>query len=175
MENSRLLDFYLGIGTDHRGRYIQDIWNFDLETLEKEHDYIQWLFPLKEGSKYNKNAPLLTDAIIETFKSNMIIKGYLLESFRIMLRFYGFELVSTMDGTIVAKSSDFNERKQVWLSRCNHNYLRITRILKSLTILGLSHFSIRFYLVLLEIYSSKDGRKINKKALKHWTDALIAS
>jgi len=47
----------LGIGTDHRGRYIQDIWNFDLETLEKEHDYIQWLSPLKEGSKYNKNAP----------------------------------------------------------------------------------------------------------------------
>ncbi|MGK7944758.1 MAG: opioid growth factor receptor-related protein, partial [Microcystaceae cyanobacterium] len=51
--NSNLINFYLGNTVDHRGRKIEDIWQWNDHQLESVHDYIQWLFPLKEKSGFN--------------------------------------------------------------------------------------------------------------------------
>jgi hypothetical protein len=50
---SKLINFYLGNECDHRGRNIIAIWQWNNEQLETVHDYIQWLFPLKEKSAFN--------------------------------------------------------------------------------------------------------------------------
>jgi hypothetical protein len=44
------LDFYLGIGTDGRGRYLKEILHWPDAQLEEVRDYIQWTFPLAERS-----------------------------------------------------------------------------------------------------------------------------
>ena len=63
-------------------------------------------------------------------------------SYRMMLEFYGFTLLSTETGAL-ERSNDFEERFSN-LSRNSHNFLRISRILKSLGELGFERFKVRF-------------------------------
>ena len=60
--DSPLVRFYRGDAPDARGRTLDDILAWDDEQLEAVHDYIQWLFPLDEPSRFNPDAPLLTPA-----------------------------------------------------------------------------------------------------------------
>jgi hypothetical protein len=48
-----ILTFYQGQSPDSSGRMIETIWSWDYQKLEYTHDYIQWLFPLKEKSRFN--------------------------------------------------------------------------------------------------------------------------
>ena len=66
--SSRILNFYMGTGTDQSNRTIHDVWNFSNSKLEKVHDYIQWLFPTSIKSKYNTSAPVLTLEEEKVFK-----------------------------------------------------------------------------------------------------------
>ena len=59
-----LLRFYGLESGDARGRSLTEIWGWDDERLEQVHDYIQWLFPLREPSAFNPGAPVLTRAAI---------------------------------------------------------------------------------------------------------------
>src|SRR5215831_12128024 len=85
-----LVKFYLGKEPDHKRRWIDQIWEWDHDQLEQTHDYIQWLFPLKEKSGFNPTAPALTDEVILAFKSRDELKNRLLRSLDVMLAFYGF-------------------------------------------------------------------------------------
>jgi hypothetical protein len=165
---TQLIEFYNGTSTDNCGRTINDIHNFNHEQLENTHDYIQWLFPLLEQSAYNKDAPILTDKDVLEFVNNNNIKGNLLVSFYIILGFYGFEINKDL---VIKKSYTFNERSKVWLTPFNHNFLRITRILNSLTILGAGPQAISFFECLLEVY--KDYKDIiSKNTIQFWAAAI---
>ncbi|TMJ38226.1 MAG: hypothetical protein E6G87_06875, partial [Alphaproteobacteria bacterium] len=52
--------FLTGEGHDHRGRFLADVLAFDNAILERSHDYIQWLFPLPEASRFSAGAPVLS-------------------------------------------------------------------------------------------------------------------
>ena len=56
---SQLVAFFEGVGTDSRSRRLVDIWQFDDDEIEYTHDFIQWMFPLKEASGSNFRAPTL--------------------------------------------------------------------------------------------------------------------
>lgn len=129
---SPLVRFYRGAGGDHRGRRLDDILHLSDEALENVHDYIQWLFPLDEPSAFNVNAPLVTMADREAFRTDTTLAINLRRSFDRMLAFYGLDLV---DGH-VRRGTNWTERSEVWLHPHNHNYLRLTRIVKSLTLFG---------------------------------------
>jgi hypothetical protein len=58
-DEQRLLAFYEGTGMDDAGRTLSAILASDVETLEAEHDFIQWLFPLPERSPVNPEAASL--------------------------------------------------------------------------------------------------------------------
>jgi hypothetical protein len=133
--------------------------------LETVHDYIQWLFPLKERSQFNPNAPVLSDRDIETFRSSEALKRMLLGAFTKMLEFYGLEIQDRK----VVRSSVWEQRK-CWLTPYNHNFLRITRILTSLRLLGLEEYAEAFYVALGELYKEY-ADCIGPKTWRFWTDA----
>ena len=56
-QNSIIL-FYLGLAPDQQGRKINEIWQWDYPKLEYTHDYIQWLFPLKEKTPKSPIVPV---------------------------------------------------------------------------------------------------------------------
>ena len=76
------------------------------------------------------------------------------------------------DGVIVTRVEHFPERQTVWISRFNHNYLRITRMLKCLTMLGLTAEARAFYRCLEQIYREK-GDRIGSETFQYWTSAVL--
>ena len=96
---SRLLDFYRGQATDSEGRWLRDIWTWDDDELESVHDFIQWLFPLPEPSRFNPDAPLLTEADITAFRGDEQLRANLRRSFERVLTFLG--LAMSEDGKVV--------------------------------------------------------------------------
>ncbi|XP_070766883.1 opioid growth factor receptor [Enoplosus armatus] len=121
-------------------------WKNDYKRLERVHSYIQWLFPLREPG-VNYMASELTKKEIEAFKKNDDAKRRLVESYELMLGFYGIRLVNKETGE-VKRAENWKERFGN-LERNMHNNLRITRILKSLGELGFEHYQaplVRFFL-----------------------------
>ncbi|XP_051281671.1 opioid growth factor receptor [Dicentrarchus labrax] len=121
-------------------------WKNDYKRLERVHSYIQWLFPLREPG-VNYMASELTKKEIEAFKKNEDAKKRLVESYELMLGFYGIRLVNKETGE-VKRAENWKERFGN-LERNMHNNLRITRILKSLGELGFEHYQaplVRFFL-----------------------------
>ncbi|KAM6927798.1 opioid growth factor receptor-like [Xenentodon cancila] len=135
------LSFYLGhTASVPDGVYISefhDEWYGKYNKLEYVHTYIQWLFPLQEPGM-NHEASTLTKEEIQDFLENSTAKENLLKSYKLMLDFYGVELVDERTGA-VARADNWMERFNN-LNSHTHNNLRITRILKCLGTLGYSHF-----------------------------------
>jgi hypothetical protein len=171
-KKSKIISFYIGSGTDQSKRTIDTVWKFTDSELEKHHNYIQWLFPLREKSAYNGKAPTLTDDDIAAFNSSKKLKNQLLKSFEVMLAFYGFEKVQNGTTLIVQKASTFDQQSKNWLNPGNHNYLRITRILKCLRLLGLPTESMALFEVLDQQIYPEFSKEIGSKTHKFWSDGV---
>lgn len=169
------MTFYRGDGRDHRGRLLSDIHELDFYELEFNHDYIQWLFPLREPSGANASAPLLSNDDIRRFQSDESLRTRLLQSFELMLSFLGLELADTSDAgsASVRKAPHFGERHQVWLRAGNHNFLRISRILRSLTLLGCARHASAF-LQCLEAMYAENSATIGNTTMGYWRRAVTA-
>ena len=109
---SPLIEFYLGYARDLSGhRTIGHMMAFSDHQLESYHDYIQWVFPLPEPSRFNPTAPLLTEDDINCFLIYPSPRGAMKAMLNRMTRFY--------------LANDH------WVKPRDHNFLRITRILRS--------------------------------------------
>jgi hypothetical protein len=90
-----------------------------------------------------------------------------------MLVFYGFELVED-DPLRVVPSESFPEQSTNWLELSNHNHLRITRILKSLRLLGLEEESAAFFRCLAGLYGKESATaapRISEETFHYWRSA----
>ena len=170
MQNSRILDFYAGVAPDHRGRSLAQLQSQSLSALESNHDYIQWLFPLPERSSASAHAPILTPADIRAFEQSPALRGSLLQSFSAMLKFYGFELIDAADRLHVRRGHEFAARSAVWLTPFNHNYLRLTRILRSLKLLGCTGHAEALFACLQDVYR-EHADVIGEETFEYWKRA----
>ncbi len=167
-----LIPFYLGEKRDSEGRMIQEMWAWDFEELECAHDYIQWLFPISEKSAFNRDAPVVDENIVQTFQSDLRLQQNLLRSFTVMIQFYGLRRYENEDGKIViTQSKDYPSRKREWVCMFDHNYLRITRILKCLITFGLRDEAQAFYECLQQIYRESSDQ-IGGETFQYWTNAI---
>uniref|UniRef100_A0A3Q0QPV3 Opioid growth factor receptor n=1 Tax=Amphilophus citrinellus TaxID=61819 RepID=A0A3Q0QPV3_AMPCI len=142
-------------------------WKNDYKRLERVHSYIQWLFPLREPG-VNYMASELTKKEIE---KNEDAKRRLVESYELMLGFYGIRLVNKETGEV--------KRAENWKERFGnlenmHNNLRITRILKSLGELGFEHYQaplVRFFLE--ETLVKKTLSSVKRSVLDYFLFAVL--
>jgi hypothetical protein len=171
-DSTTLIRFYLGEKTDTRGRSIEQIWRFTDLELEGLHDYIQWLFPLTEPSRFNASAPVLDKDAVTTFRNSQTLKDRLRKSLEIMLRFYSLQLTIMVDGTVaVERMKDFEYRRTIWLRPENHNHLRLTRILSSLSLLGLEALALALFSALRQICRDYPGQ-ISADSFAYWCEAV---
>ena len=166
-----LLRFYTG-GTDDRGRTLDDILAWDNARLEAVHDYIQWLFPLPEPSAFNMSVPRLSAQDIAAFRDDPALQGRLLAAFRRMLEFYGFELGGDDAKPEVSEARGPAAQARVWLTPGNHNMLRITRVLRCLTLLGLFAHARAFLAALERLYGAGAASAIGPVTMRYWRDAV---
>lgn len=169
MGESALLRFYRHAGTDPRGRTLRGIRAFGTDRLESTHDFIQWLFPLPEASGANPLAPVLTAADIETFAADAALREELLRSLDVMLRFYGLERSGQAAATRVSRGADYAARSRDWLGR-PHNFLRVSRILRSLALLGCADEAGALLRCLEDVHRENAGA-IGEDTLGYWRRA----
>jgi hypothetical protein len=171
---SRIVDFYRGQTRHPGGVSIETIWEWDDSQLEYEHTYIQWLFPLREPSRAVPGSPTITEAEVGEFQSDPGLRERVLRSLRVMLGFYGFAMHPAADcagGTAIVPASDFDAKSRNWLRPMNHNHLRITRILKSLTILGLKREALEWFAALQRVYVANTDL-IGRTTYEYWRNAV---
>jgi len=164
MGHNALLSFYRGEGADHAGRRFDDILSWDHRRLEMVHDYIQWLFPLTEPSRFNPDAPLLKPEDIAAFRIDDDLRARVLRALDLVLEFLGLR----RDGADIARGPNFTSRAANWLEPANHNHLRLTRIMLFLNHIG---FTVEAAALLrcLEDIATHEGREIiSARTLSFW-------
>jgi hypothetical protein len=171
-DGDRLTRFFSG-GEDDEGRTFDAILRWDDARLEMVHDYIQWIFPLPERSGANPRAPVLDAAAIAAIRGSAEMQGRLRAAFERMVTFYGFALAEDA----VLEGPRFASAAPNWLHAGNHNHLRLTRMLRSLRVLGLEREAAALWSALRAVYELERAagrRTITEETLAFWQDAAMA-
>ncbi|XP_070565597.1 opioid growth factor receptor-like [Ptychodera flava] len=171
-----LLFYKNAIESEPRGDYIDNIheyWWGVYDRLERHQGYIQWIFPIREkGMNYQSQELQLHEA--EGIKSDKQAWARVLKSYEMMLDFYGMKLVDKEKGTI-QRAANWKERYS-HLNRSTHNYLRITRILKSLGELGYEHLKTPFVeFVLTEALENGQLKNCVNSCVQYWLHTIKSS
>lgn len=143
---------------------------FSVSRMEDTHDYIQWLFPLDEPSGVMSNAPQVDELCQRAFASDPRLKATLRRALDKMLGFYGMKLVGGPEESRVVKASYFARRASQWLTPGNHNFSRLTRILRSLSLLGEGQVAGSLLGCLEEIYEEY-ATVIGGTTYRYWRNA----
>jgi hypothetical protein len=166
-----IVRFYRGLGTDHRGRHLATILSFTDRELEDIHDYIQWLFPLATRSGVMPDAPLVDEACRIAFGEDGALRAALRQALARMLAFYGLAMAGTDGAPIIFEGPSFPMRAAEWLTPHNHNFLRLTRIMSSLALLGERGLALALQESLERIYA-RNARTIGPVTIAYWRGAL---
>ncbi|KAK5745016.1 hypothetical protein LTR17_001767 [Elasticomyces elasticus] len=106
---------------------------------------IVWLFPIPESSRFNARAPPLDRDTRDAFLTRQELRDRMLQAWKRMMAFYGWNVVDDgEESTVVFNSASITPRddfllkaQETWLVRDNHNHMRISRMIRSMRILGL--------------------------------------
>lgn len=142
-----VVDFYAHEGTDPYGRTLWDMIALTDYQLEASHDVIQWMFPLHEESNFNEDAPLVTPENVKVLRTKLC-QDRIQDALLRYAAFLGFKYV---DGQF-RPTENFVHRAKVWRRHSNHNYLRITRVIRSLRLFGLDVLAKQFADACADIY-----------------------
>lgn len=151
MPNEILINFLQGTGPDSRGRYHADILKFSDEELENVHDYIQWLFPLREPSEAVPGSPF-----IDNEETVQILRHD--------------ETVQESMVTALVRMHHFYEQNDFWLRQGDHNHLRITRILKSISLLNTKENAKDFYDFIMRRVEA--AKPVTEESLEYWKESI---
>jgi hypothetical protein len=162
-----IISFYEGKIKNKSGLSIDQILNMDDEELEKNHTYIQWLFPLQEKSREVPSSPVISDFQVNEFKNNREVRNVFIDVIEMMMEFYGLH-ISAFE---IEKGNNWEERSKNWLTSKNHNFLRLTRIMKSLMLLGYTDCAKALYNCLCEIYE-ENKEIIGPITKQYWDEAV---
>ena len=147
---TEIVGFLEGKTPDHRGRILAMLLQQTDHQAETTHDYIQWLFPLDEPSRSVNGAPVLTELDIDEIKGSSLAQANLARSARWFLGFL--------------------ERNNHWITKYNHNHLRITRVIKSLRLLASDEAADEFRDKVLAL-AGDNLNLVDQKARGFWRSA----
>ncbi|KAI6099550.1 opioid growth factor receptor conserved region-domain-containing protein [Pisolithus croceorrhizus] len=159
-ESSDNLEFYRNrLRCQPDGLLVEEIldqWKGDYNKLESGHGYIQWLFPIQEDGM-NFAAQRLMPHELSAMRADAEVMRRIVRAYTMMLDFYGMRLQSEETGLVGRALPPGNySSRYVNLLFSPHNNLRISRILKCLSELGLEHLNAGFLLHVLNEQSEHE-------------------
>ncbi len=146
-----LIAFLSGQGPDGSGRTLDQVLAFSDAELEAAHDYIQWLFPLREPSRAVPGSPVLSAAERDLIRGDESLQQALLRGASRMQRFY--------------------EENDHWLRAYDHNHLRITRIVRAVRMLVGLEAAEGFLRAIMARHLGA-GQPVNSQSVAFWQEAL---
>ena len=166
------ISFYLHQGKDHKDRSLLDIWTFTYDELEKDNDFIHWLFPLPDNQQSPNTAPNLSKELITAIEQKSQVQQNLLRSYDILAAFWGFFRDDNHD---IQPSKSFNERSIKWLCQETNCHAKMTQVLTFLTLTGHNQLSENTCAFLLSHMNQAGFSFSNVTAITHWMDAITPS
>lgn len=148
---SPIVNFLSGSGSDHRGRSLEEVLALSDSELESRHDFIQWLFPLDTPSAAVPGSPVLSSNDIAEIRGCQQCRANLLRASDRMRRFYA--------------------ENDHWLVRFDHNHRRITRIIKSLSLLVGNQEAEEFYRFIEERVAETNA-PVSATSRRFWRNAI---
>lgn len=146
-------------------------WYGDYQTLEYHHGYIQWIFPNSENQGQNFYSVPLTKEEAVIIISDTKMKARVLKSFEMMLDFFGMRLVDSEKG-IFERAENYKERYHA-VKNSPHNFMRVTRILKSLNELGFVNLQVHWtWFLIREIIENDQWSNAAQSLIHYWIDVL---
>ncbi|KIY45642.1 hypothetical protein FISHEDRAFT_49021 [Fistulina hepatica ATCC 64428] len=154
---------------------LHERWKGDYDVLENKHGFIQWIFPIQEFGMNYWSQPLQKHEI-ERMKASPEIVKRVITSYELMLDFYGMRLVSAETGQVDRSLPPRYYKSQYEnLTWSSHNNLRISRILKCLSELGLERFNAGLLLHMLNEQSESgelNSRSIRSSMDRWWANCI---
>ncbi|WP_369743927.1 opioid growth factor receptor-related protein [Pseudidiomarina sp. PP-1MA] len=168
----QLKAFYTAGAANDRGYTLFDLWSKPDSWLERNHMFIQWMFPLTTASAGNMYAPVLDDPTINFLRNNASAQDNLVRSFVRFCALLGLKVINTEQGPQLAVGDNFAERKTDWFTFDSHNNARITRVLTSLSLLGRDDLARVLFDGLLAVMADEPGCGIGEYAVERWRAAM---
>lgn len=134
---------------------------------EARHDFIQYLFPNDEPSANSSTAPVLTPELQELWLASPTLQDQHRKAFYRFLEHIGL-CFDNLHGTITVVNKGLVLKRIVWR---DHNQWRITRVLRSMRLLGQPQLSNELYKVLLNI--NENYGSISTITLDYWHKAML--
>jgi hypothetical protein len=168
--NVRNVKFYCNeIKSEPEGDYIENIhakWWGRWDILERHHGYIQWLFPIRHGGLNSHSQPM-TKHEAEIFRNSPDMISRVKKSYEMMMEFLGIDVIDE-NGKLRPNPKNWEERAY-FLSRSSHNYLRLTRIMKCFTILGLESYKLNLIAFFVEqVFKNKVLEETMESLMTYW-------
>ena len=159
-------------GKDFAGRSLSSILSWSDAVLESKHDYIQVLFPLPETTPNNSQAPILDRVAFNAFRGRPDLRQNMRKAFDRMMKFYSFDVTqeAPQEEPTIVPMTNFDQVKGPWFRSTDHNHRRISRMIRSLRILGLVPEAEAFYCALRNLDAAKPG-KLSKHSVNFWRQA----
>ncbi len=169
VNQTSILDFYRGTSTHDTDLTLDQILKKDDAWLEKEHAFIQWLFPTEQVG-VNRDASLSNKETQAAFKADPKLQAQMKRAFERMMLFYGLKPDLFGIGSL-SFANNYLDRIGNLISH-DHNNLRITRILTSLRFHGLTEEAEHFIGMLEVLAGDPRWHKVLKAPFNgHWARA----
>lgn len=167
-----ILAFLQGRGPDGQGRMLGDVLSFSDEQLEQAHDFIQWLFPSPQASSCHPQAPVASPETFEKLRADPLARKGLNQAFERMLQFYGLQAEPSLQWALVQVPG--HDDVSGWLQDPTHNDLRLSRMMRAMSLCGEQAQADRLWSFLQQHFSSSTDPS-RRLALTYWREAALDS
>ena len=151
---SKILKFYRGEAPNTDGLLFDATVNLTDRQMEIGHQWVQWMFPLPEPSKAHPSSPVMSSDDIAAFVSTPELQ---VRARRALDRFQLFLANTT-----------------AWRRDRDHNHLRITRVIRFLSVIGMAEDAKAFCDWAIQTWENANPGPLPVQTHRYWTEALKA-
>jgi hypothetical protein len=158
-----ILRFYLGERVHPNGKTIHEILDLSGPHIGHTGGVIQWLFPLARPSTHVPGAPTFTPHELDLFRVEPKLRDLYMTGVNRFLEKFGI----AVNGTTGSIAPDYGAMKK-WRYPSYHGFMPVTRILRSMKLLGFTAESVTLLKLLLLCNHGGGGNLIDKVTLDVW-------
>jgi hypothetical protein len=158
-----LLKYFSGERVHPGGKTIHESLNMNGPRIGNTGGVIQWLFPLTTPSTHVPRAPTLSPFELKVFRTDPELRELYLVGVNRFLERFGI----SVHGNSGSIEPDFNTRKK-WMYPSYHAFMPVTRILRSLKLLGFPDEFATLLKILLLCNKRCGGDRIDRTTLDIW-------
>ena len=161
VNNQLLLHFFLNNEDQRIPHRHEDIVVFTDDEVEAYHDFIQWIFPTSQPSRFNGDAPTIDENFAAMLYDNQCALQNYCKSCRRYLHYMDFDCNG--DGNIHTYHGG-----RPFYRLPYHNFLRITRILQSLRETGHPQCSANLFTQMMDMLHATRNHPVSSTTIAYW-------